>query len=202
MARMKTNAIRRPSPVFTTPREMKNAHSTSQTSGSAYPPSACAGAIVPVSATAATPTSTIAPPGIGRTIDPTMVPRKIARSRHALGVIPSGTGASRTAETVAMAGPSGSRRSRGVSDSWAVWPTGAPEASWVGGWTDGADEGGAGVTVIGPNMRRFGVRGQSQLPRNGPVGNRTMKLGSDPNCGVSPRRATLRGPGVSTSRRP
>ena len=35
-------------PVFTTPREMKNAHSTSQTIGSAYPPSARAGGSVPV----------------------------------------------------------------------------------------------------------------------------------------------------------
>ena len=54
--------------------------------------------MVPVNAMAATPRNTIAPAGIGRTIDPTMVPRKIASSRHDLTVIPSGTGARRIAD--------------------------------------------------------------------------------------------------------
>ena len=41
---------------------------------------------------AAIPSSTIAPPGSGRTIEPTMVATKIASSRQDCGVTPSGTG--------------------------------------------------------------------------------------------------------------
>src|SRR5712691_6347851 len=44
-------------------------------------------------ATAETPSRTIAPPGIGRRIDPTIVAAKIASNRHDCTVIPAGTGA-------------------------------------------------------------------------------------------------------------
>ncbi len=117
IARMKSSAIRRPSPVLIIARDIKNAASTSQTTGSAYPASvdfilrvsmafrsgragsvtvliiASLSGIDFVKAIAATPSRTIAPPGAGRKIEPTMVATNIASKRHDCGVMPSGTGA-------------------------------------------------------------------------------------------------------------
>ena len=45
-----------------------------------------------VNAIAAIPSNTIAPPGAGRKIEPTMVAMKIASNRQDCGVTPSGTG--------------------------------------------------------------------------------------------------------------
>ena len=53
--------------------------------------------IVPVNASTQTPRMTTAPIGAGRTIDATMVARKMASSRHPCGVMPSGGPAMSTA---------------------------------------------------------------------------------------------------------
>ena len=60
--------------------------------------SALATGRVPVSANAETPSSTIAPPGTGRTIEPTIVATKIANKCHDWAVIPAGTGINKTTE--------------------------------------------------------------------------------------------------------
>ncbi len=74
------------------PREMKKAANTSQTIGSAKPPSAVLMGSAPLIAVANTPNSTIAPPGSGWVIMPATVPTKIASSRHDSGVTDSGMG--------------------------------------------------------------------------------------------------------------
>jgi hypothetical protein len=76
---MNKKEIRRPSPVLSIAREMKNAGKTIQTMGSAYPASASPTVNAPVRATAVTAIRTMAPAGIGCTIDPTMVEAKIAK---------------------------------------------------------------------------------------------------------------------------
>jgi len=78
---MNTKAIRRPRPVLVTAREIMNAQRTNQTIGSAYPRRASSGVMVPVIAIAHTPKKITAPMGAGRTIDPTMVARKMASNR-------------------------------------------------------------------------------------------------------------------------
>ena len=106
----------------------------------------------------------MAPAGTGRTIDPTMVPRKIASSRHDLTVIPAGTGAARMIATVAMTAPHRRMTSRLVSVSFAVCaggPSGGTDDDPpFGEASEGPEGGGAGVTVIGPNMRGASVVGQ------------------------------------------
>src|SRR5689334_18394172 len=66
----------------------------------------------------------MAPAGTGRTMDPTMVPRKIASSRHDFGVMPSGTGARRMPATVMMTMPHRTTTSRRERTSTAPWVTG------------------------------------------------------------------------------
>src|ERR1043165_7978458 len=95
MALMNRNAMRRPRPVLIMPREMKNAASTSHTTGSAYPVSTSFIFITLKSGNAVTPSRTTAAPGIGRTIDPVIVAAKIASSRHDCGVTPLGDGINR-----------------------------------------------------------------------------------------------------------
>ena len=116
---MNRYAMRRPSPVLSTPRDMKKAQSTSQTSGSAYPESASRGVIVFVMASAATPRKTTAPAGTGRTIDPTIVAVKIAKRCHDSGVIPEGTGIARimSAELATIT----QRRDVGMGRECTVW---------------------------------------------------------------------------------
>src|SRR4029079_14674822 len=91
-ARMKRKAIRRPRPVLMMAREMKNAQSTIQTMGSAYPLRASTGVMVPVSAIAQTPKRTMELAGAGRTMEPTIVAMKMARRRQEAAVIPVGAG--------------------------------------------------------------------------------------------------------------
>jgi len=130
--------------------------------GSGYPPSACAGVRVPVTASAATPRKTIAPAGTGRTIEPTMVPRKIARSRQDLALMPSGTGIRRILETTAATVPHRTSSSRLVSVS-------AVACGLRGGGSGrGRDSGDRslrrrGSCHRGPNMLRPHQRGQSRL---------------------------------------
>src|SRR4051812_5145819 len=95
----------------------------------------------------------MAPAGTGRTIDPTMVPRKSASSRHDLAVIPSGTGAARMSPTVANTAPQRSMRSRLLSVSFAVCAGGESCGGETGGLPPGGPYdafagGGAGVVVI------------------------------------------------------
>jgi hypothetical protein len=115
-----------PSPVFITPREMKKAHSTSQTSGSLYPLSASAGVIVPVTAMAQTPKSTTAPAGAGR-IEPTMVAMKMASSHHDLSLMPSGAPAAFLAGAIATT-TSQRHHTRGGPSVGGVVRTPAPSA--------------------------------------------------------------------------
>ena len=104
--------MRRPNPVLIIPREMKNAASTNHTTGSAYPARAdfsrnasnAFGSVTVLAKASLTgmalviinaemPINTIAPPGTGRTMEPTIVAAKIASKRHDCGVTPSGIGA-------------------------------------------------------------------------------------------------------------
>src|SRR5688572_463674 len=121
MARMKRNARRRPSPVLSTPRAMKNAHKTSQTIGSAYPRSDSAGVIVPVTAIAQTPRNTTAPAESGCTMDPTIVAEKMAKSRHEEAVIPSGGPNARMMRAVAN-----TAAQRQISSGGVDGPAGSP----------------------------------------------------------------------------
>ena len=208
MARMKRNAIRRPSPVLMTPREMKNAQSTSQTMR------------VGVAAERLRRRQRAGDRDGGDAEEHHRAGRDRPDDRAddgaeedreqppRLGVIPSGTGSEEDPATVATTTPQRRTRSRGVSDSSAG--AGRPalaEGSAVGGLSGGADEGGAGVTVIGGEyapVRRARARVSSPAKRY-PLGATRadeLRAGSDPDLReLRPRRATLRGQGVSTSRR-
>ena len=87
-------------------------------------------------------------------MEPTIVARKIASNRHALTVIPSGTGNARMAAAVSSTAPhliASSRPLSGSSTKWLAAGAGGPSP---GGLNEDAGAGGAGVTVIGPNMWR------------------------------------------------
>src|SRR3972149_4338978 len=70
MARMKRNAMRRPSPDLMSARDRKKAQSTSQTMGSAKPARASRGVMTLNSAMAQTPRKTTAPGAMGRAMGP------------------------------------------------------------------------------------------------------------------------------------
>src|SRR5262245_17493625 len=91
--------------------------------------------------------NTIALAGTGRTIEPTMVPMKIARSRQDFAVIPSGTGTSRIATTTIATMHQRTRRSRRVKVSAAPC-TGAAAGVGASAAIREAEAWGAGVAVI------------------------------------------------------
>src|SRR5687767_2758118 len=144
MARMNRNARRRPSPVLSTPRAMKNAHSTSQTMGSAYPRSDSAGVIVPVTAMAQTPRNTMAPAESGCTMDPMIVAAKIANSRHEVAVMPSGGPNARITPAVANTAAQRQIRSGGVEGCGSPGTPGAAAGVGMRKIADGGREAGDG----------------------------------------------------------
>src|SRR5687768_10117263 len=131
-ARMKRNAIRRPRPVLSTPRAMKNAQSTSQTMGSAYPRSESTGVMVPVTAIAQTPRNTTAPAESGWTIEPTIVAAKIANSRHEVSVMPSGAPKARIMRAVANTAAQRHITKGGVAGPLGSPGTGAADGVGIG----------------------------------------------------------------------
>src|SRR4030095_9221972 len=96
IARIMTNAIRRPSPVLIIPRDMKNPASTTQPIGPPSPASALETGCTPSKAVALTPSKTIAPPGTGRSVSPRTVATKIANKFQAAAGMSGGWGISAT----------------------------------------------------------------------------------------------------------
>ena len=90
-ARMKSSAMRRASPLSSIDRAISIARITSQTEGSAKPPSASRIG-VPLAAIAVSPRITSADAGIGSTTMPAITHAKIAAVRQPCGVMASGRG--------------------------------------------------------------------------------------------------------------
>src|SRR5688572_22945539 len=142
---MKRNAIRRPRPVFRTPRAMKNAHNTIQTMGSAYPRSDSAGVNVRVTAIATTPRKTTAPAESGCTMDPTIVAAKIANSRQETVEIPSGAPNERMMNAVPKTAAQRQIRPEVDAAAGGSPGTGGPDGFGIGRKCRRGLEGGMGV---------------------------------------------------------